>query len=206
MSALQNVSRETIANLEEYAELIRKWSPAINLVAKSTLEDIQARHIVDSAELYPMLPSVSDHIIDMGSGGGLPGIVLAIIGKEANPRTKYSLMESDQRKAAFLRAVSIDLGLNVEVLAERIEAVDPREADVVTARALAPLSKLLGYVDRHLRQNGVALLQKGRGHLEEVALAREFWEFDLETIPTQADSGSVVLRITNLKGLPKDGS
>jgi len=168
MSALQNVSRETIANLEEYAELIRKWSPAINLVAKSTLEDIQARHIVDSAE--------------------------------------YSLMESDQRKAAFLRAVSIDLGLNVEVLAERIEAVDPREADVVTARALAPLFRLLGYVDRHLRQNGVALLQKGRGHLEEVALAREFWEFDLETIPTQADSGSVVLRITNLKGLPKDGS
>jgi 16S rRNA (guanine527-N7)-methyltransferase len=199
MSVLDDVSRETIERIEAYEALILKWSKSINLVAKSTLTDLRARHILDSAELFPHLPSESQKVLDIGSGGGLPGLVLAIIGKEKLPFTKFQLIESDQRKAAFLRTVCIQLDLTSDVIVNRIELVEKANADVVTARALAPLPKLLGYVHRHLKDDGLALLQKGRGYSEEVALARELWDFDLEVVPAIGELGSVVLKLKNLK-------
>lgn len=206
MSVLENVSRETLADIEEYENLIRKWSPSINLIAKSTIPDIRERHILDSSQLFPLIPNEAGLVCDIGSGGGLPGLVLAILAKEERASLRFNLIESDQRKAAFLRTVSINLGLNTEIIVDRIESVNPVFANVVMARALAPLPKLLGYVSRHLSDDGIALLQKGRDHLEEVALAREFWDFDLEVVPNEDDATSVILRIKDLREKGENGS
>lgn len=198
MPAGLDVSRETLDRLNRFVALVEKWTPAINLIAKSTLPDIWHRHVLDSAQLFPLAPREPGLWMDLGSGAGFPGIVLAAIAAERSPETRFILVESDLRKATFLRTAIRDLNLKAEVLAERIEALHPMRADVVSARALAPLDVLCGLAAPHLSAESVCLFPKGAAHAGEIAQARKTWKMDLEVHPSMTDSEAVILKLKAL--------
>ncbi|AUH33242.1 16S rRNA (guanine(527)-N(7))-methyltransferase RsmG [Paracoccus tegillarcae] len=194
---MRGVSRETSERLAAYQALVKKWNPRINLIARSTLDQIYDRHIRDSAQLVDMVGLNSGAWADIGSGGGFPGLVAAIL--RANQPISFSLIESDQRKATFLRACARELALpNVQVHAARIEALKPAAADIVSARALAPLPDLMSYVHRHMKPDGAAWLLKGESWQSEVQDAKVDWRFDFDAHPSQTHDGAAILRITNL--------
>jgi len=195
----QSVSRETYARLEAYEALLKKWNAAINLVSAPSLAQVWTRHFLDSAQLFDLAAPTAKIWADLGSGGGFPGLVVAILAKEARPGLHVVLVESDRRKAAFLATVARELALAVTVRAERIEHVPPLEADVLSARALASLVQLLGFAERHLAPAGEALFPKGARWREEVAEAEKTWSFDLETQTSATESEAVVLKIKGLK-------
>ena len=193
---LGGVSRETSARLEAYAALVGKWNPKINLVSRRSLGEIWTRHIVDSAQVFGLAgPAPRGLWADLGSGGGFPGAVVAILAAEAAPDLRVTLVESDQRKAAFLRSVSRETGVRFEVLSERIEALPPMGAQFLSARALAPLSDLLGFAARHLDPAGVALFLKGENHGEEWREAQNRWRFTCETASSCTDPRAVIFKI-----------
>lgn len=196
-----DVSRETMADLEAFQALVAKWTPKINLIARGTVSEIWERHIVDSVQIYQFAPSSYKKWVDIGSGGGFPGIVVAILGKDAAPDARFVLVESDQRKATFLRTAARELGLQADVIAGRIEDVEKQEADVVSARALTSLSGLASLVQRHIRPDGVALLHKGRQAIHEVADARKNWSFDLEDHPSFTDPDARILAIRRIRAI-----
>ncbi|MEP5759801.1 MAG: 16S rRNA (guanine(527)-N(7))-methyltransferase RsmG [Litoreibacter sp.] len=195
------VSRETMELLGKYENLIKKWSPKINLVAKSTLEEVRHRHIEDSLQIAKHVTVKAGKVVDLGSGGGLPGIVVAILSKQNNLGNQMILIESDQRKSVFLQTAIRELNLEAETINTRIEEAKPQRADVITARALAPLSKLLGYVERHLKPEGIAILPKGVQFEKEVELARESWNFELLT--HSVPSGGSILQISDIKKIER---
>ena len=190
-----NVSRETYERLEVYVALLEKWTPKINLISKATIPDIWARHISDSVQVYRHAPQVFAHWLDLGSGGGMPGLVVAILAAEASRDSSVSLVESDGRKAAFLRTVLRDTGIPGQVLCERIESLPPQAADVVSARALADLSTLLTYTERHLKPGGIALFSKGVTWQNEVEIACREWSFNFDALKSATEEGSVILKI-----------
>lgn len=193
-----NVSRETLQALHGFEALVRRWTPTINLVSKSTLQDLWSRHIVDSAQIFNLCPPTAVRWVDLGSGGGFPGIVIAILAKELLPELRVTLVESDLRKATFLRQCGVALQLPIQVKSERIEALECLSADVVSARALAPLSDLLAYAVPHLRPDGVAIFLKGARNEVEVEDARKFWVYDVDTQPSLSDSEAAILAIRNI--------
>lgn len=194
-----DVSRETSEKLDSYVALIQKWNKAINLISRSSEADIWQRHIADSAQLAQHLPSGPGLWLDLGSGAGLPGIVLAIIAAEVAPSLRFELVEVDQRKATFLRQVSRKLDLNVTVLTERIEALAPRLADVVSARALASLSDLCSFAERHLDADGIAVFLKGAGAEAEIEVAQKKWSFNLESFPSKTSADALVLKLKKIR-------
>ncbi len=189
-----DVSRETLARLTTYVDLVERWNPRINLVSRSSLTDTWSRHILDSVQVY-RLAGRFDHWVDLGSGGGFPGMVCAILAAEGAPSASFSLLESDQRKSAFLRTVARECGVNCRIFSKRIESVDPLSADILSARALAELRTLLSFCDRHLDKNGLALLPKGANWKKEVDAAREEWKFDAEPITSLTEPKAVILKI-----------
>ena len=189
------VSRETLDRLEQLEVLLAKWNPAINLVAKSTLERIWDRHILDSAQLFELAPPASRHWVDMGSGGGFPGLVIACLAAELRPNLSITMIEVDQRKATFLRQASRDLGLNPTIIVNRIETAAPQNADVLSARALAAFPALLGFAQRHLGAGGLALFPKGATWRDEVAEARKDWHFDITPHPSATDPQGAILAV-----------
>ena len=191
-------SRETFAALLAFEQLVRRWTSAINLVSKTTLPDLWARHILDSAQVFSLCPSSATSWADLGSGGGFPGIVVAILAKEMKPDLHVTLVESDLRKATFLRQAAQSLALPVAVRSNRIESLDPLNADVLSARALAPLSDLLAYADRHLAAGGVAIFPKGARYAEELAAAQENWAFDADAQQSHSDADAAILVIRNI--------
>ena len=198
-----DVSRETIQNLEHFAALVTKWTPKINLIAKGSVPDIWDRHIIDSVQLYRFAPKVYEKWADLGSGGGFPGIILAILAKEKQPNARFTLIESDQRKSTFLRTAARELRLSITVIAERIEQTAPLGADVVSARALAPLPSLLPLVGRHMRDGGICLLHKGKQAAQEVADAKNDWSFDLEDHASMTDPEARLLVIQRISARGK---
>lgn len=195
------MSPDTRTALNVYQTLLVKWQKTINLVAPDTLADAATRHFDDSLQLLPLLPETPFILADLGSGAGFPGLVLAI----ARPDITVHLVESDSRKAAFLSTVSRETGCkNVKVHPERVEQVlDVVQPDVVSARALAPLDKLLG-MTRHWWQANPALVlvfPKGAAHAGEVDTARKSYAFDVETIPSRTDKQAAILVIRNVKSL-----
>ncbi|MFZ1728361.1 MAG: 16S rRNA (guanine(527)-N(7))-methyltransferase RsmG [Albidovulum sp.] len=195
----RNVSRETLHKLTIYEDLLRKWTPAINLVAKSTLNSLWLRHFMDSSQVFDIAPKNCSHWVDIGSGGGFPGMVAAILAADESPKTRFTLVESDGRKAAFLTAVGQATGITVSVRAERIETLSPLAADILTARALAPLDQLLDYADKHLKPTGTAFFPKGANHMPEVKQALEKWQFSLEKTVSKTDPAAVILTIGGIK-------
>jgi 16S rRNA (guanine527-N7)-methyltransferase len=190
------VSRETFERLLSFEETFRKWAERINLVAPSTLGELWDRHILDSAQLVPL---IGEHklVVDLGSGGGFPGAVLAILLAERGGR--IDLVESNKKKAAFLATALA--GLPVCVHPERIEAVLDRigAPDVVTARALAPLNALLGLAEPWLGKGARGLFHKGREYRSELAESRDHWDFDLVERPSVSGDESAILDITRLQ-------
>lgn len=191
----RDVSRET---LEEFASLVKKWNPAINLVSKTSLQDLWERHFVDSLQLHKLVPEKANHCMDIGSGGGFPGIVLAIASHQSHPVRRFTLVESDQRKATFLRESARQLALNVTVISDRVESLSPQGVDVISARALAPLSKLLGWACVHLDTEGVCIFPKGATYKEELDDAKVLFDFDLDVIPSQTDQQGAILKICRI--------
>ncbi|MDJ0995196.1 MAG: 16S rRNA (guanine(527)-N(7))-methyltransferase RsmG [Dinoroseobacter sp.] len=193
------VSRETRERLEIYFDLLCKWNPKINLVAPSTLPDAWFRHFLDSMQLRDLAPDDWQSWVDLGSGGGFPGMVVAILAQSEKTDRSIMLVESDQRKAAFLRTVARETETPVEILAQRIEALGPLSADVVSARALAPLDKLLSYAVRHCRAGGTLLFLKGGRAKSELSDAQKNWQFEVTESPSQTDPAAVILHIKELR-------
>ncbi len=198
MTGTLDVSRETLLRLAELQALVTKWTKAINLISKTTVTSTFTRHIVDSAQIFDLAPKKAACWVDMGSGAGFPGLVIACISAEKNRDMRVILIESDQRKATFLRHAAQALNLEVDVRDERIEASLPAMADVASARALGSLDQLCGFADRHLKLGGTALFHKGARYEDEVAAAQRHWNFDLTKVDSVTDPAAVILQ---LKGL-----
>ncbi len=190
-----DVSRETAGRFEEYAGLLRIWNPRINLVSRQTLADLETRHFADSAQLLALAPPEATTWADLGSGAGFPGLVVAILAAELRPALRVTLVESDQRKAVFLRTVAQRTGVSVTVHAARIEALPPLSADILSARALAPLTVLLDHASRHLASSGTALFPKGAGWRAEVEEALERWRFRCDNLSSATSPEGAILRI-----------
>jgi 16S rRNA (guanine527-N7)-methyltransferase len=188
-----NVSRET---LDIYQDLLRKWSPKINLVSPQTLDDAGSRHFDDSLQVAALCPADAKTWIDLGSGGGFPGAVVAIALKDRG--IEVTLVESDQRKAAFLRTVSRETKVPFKVIASRIEKVEPLGADVVSARALAPLEDLLRFMEMHANPTGIGLFMKGSTWQSEVDIARKKWRFTCEAHKSVTHPDAAILEIGGL--------
>lgn len=212
--AFANVSRETLADFAAYAALIEKWQPKINLISPTTLTEIWERHFADSAQLFPLLDPGWADIVDLGSGAGFPGLVLALMAKGAGRTTRFHLVEADGRKAAFLVEVAIALrliNLNVQIHAVRAErlATSPlaATADAVTARALAALPDLLAHAAPLLRPEGVCLFLKGARADAEIAAAESAgWSFALRRHPSRLAGDGATLAISSLRFSRKTGS
>lgn len=190
-----NVSRETSERLELYLSLLKKWNPKINLVAPNTIVEAWDRHFVDSAQIYQLCPEKAEKWVDIGSGGGFPGMVIAILAAELNPERRVTLIESDQRKSVFLRTVARETGVEATVLSKRIEAAPEQKANVLSARALASLDDLLGFSQRHLDQDGTALFLKGVNAVSEIEMARKNWHFEMVETASKTNSQAVILKI-----------
>jgi 16S rRNA (guanine527-N7)-methyltransferase len=187
------VSRETRERLEAYAALLIRWQKAINLVGPKTLPDLWRRHMLDSAQLRPLVPEQTRRLVDLGSGAGFPGLVLAIMGVEG-----VHLIESDARKATFLREAARVTGTAITIHAARIETIEGLPADVVTARAYAPLDKLLQGAARFWTHNSLGLFLKGQDIDVELTTAAKCWRFTAERLPSRSDPSGVVLRVGGL--------
>ena len=193
-----DVSRETYDKLQSFEVALKKWSSSINLISRHTIDDIWHRHIEDSAQIFGLSSHTPSMWTDLGSGGGLPAIVVAILSSEQHPANQTTMIESDQRKAAFLRSQVRELMLNANVIADRIEAAPPQNAPIVSARALAPLDRLLPLIQRHLAPDGQALLMKGRRWQEEVDNARQGWTFECEAHTSITDPASAILSLKDI--------
>ncbi|MGI9395409.1 MAG: 16S rRNA (guanine(527)-N(7))-methyltransferase RsmG [Boseongicola sp.] len=197
--AAANVSRETTARMDTYAALLAKWSSTINLASRGSLDQIWTRHFADSAQVIDFATNNYKKWVDVGSGGGFPGAVVAILAAEKNANQSHTLVEADQRKAAFLTALSRETGVRFTVRPCRVEELEPQAADVVSARALAPLPKLLEYASKHLAPDGIALFFKGRRFAEEVANAKKAWSFHAEVMPSVTDKEAAILKIGDIE-------
>ena len=196
-----NVSRETFLRLKEYEKLLFKWNAKINLVSRSTLDNFWNRHVLDSAQFLSSVGEKAGKWVDLGSGGGLPGLVVAILSDEIEPVNKLFLVEADVRKAVFLKTVCRELGLKIEVYNNRIEELPRISANVVSARALAPLKTLCLYAKNHLEKDGVAVFAKGENWKAELVEAQKKWIFSYEAVKSTLHEGSVVLVLRGIKSV-----
>ena len=207
-----DVSRETLTKLMAYQALLGKWQKSVNLVGPNTLAHFWQRHAADSAQIMRYAPSTSDTAraapnaaktwLDLGSGGGLPGLVLAIMLAEKSAAAHMHFIESDRKKAGFLRAVIADTGLTATVHHARIEAVAAAkppalaEIDVITARALAPLPDLLGLLVPFCNSSTVALVHKGRNWQEELTASEQYWKLNVTAQLSDTDAAARILEIS----------
>ena len=188
-----DVSRETLDQLEVLVDTLVRWQKAINLVGRTTIEDVWTRHVLDSAQLVPLIPAEAETLADLGSGGGFPGLVLAAL----RPELKVTLIEADARKAAFLGEAGRRMALKnlPRVVIGRIEGTPPAKAQVVTARALAPLDQLLAWADRHRTDTAICLFHKGKGWQSELSEAMNDWDITCQPLSSITDRDAVILRI-----------
>ncbi len=190
---LSNVSRETCDRLAVYLALLSRWQKRINLVGGRSLEDGWRRHFLDSAQLWPHLPRGATSLVDLGSGAGFPGLVLGIMGV-----AEVHLIESDSRKCAFLREAARETGTAVTIHTARIEDLTPWPVDIVTARALAPLDRLLPMAYPFLDLGAEGLFLKGKGVFEELTAAEKSWMMTIATFSSQSDPDGVILHVKNV--------
>jgi 16S rRNA (guanine527-N7)-methyltransferase len=194
------VSRETLSRLENYAEILKHWQSRVNLVGAATLPDLWRRHMYDSAQLAAHLPPSARIITDIGAGAGFPGLVLAImLGLETH------LIEANKRKCAFLREAARATGTTVQIHPKRAQSLTPWASDVITARAVLPLSDLLALAQPFMAAGGAAgadsdpvcLFLKGRGVEEELTESQKKWNMQTERFASESGDGTI-LRIRGL--------
>lgn len=192
---MMSVPRETHEKLERFAVLLEEWNSRINLISPRDMPQLWSRHIDDSLQLASHIPTGA-RITDLGSGGGFPGLILAIATDSA-----VTMIESDQRKCAFLREASRVCGVKTTVISKRIEQVDVQSAaaDVVTARALASLRTLLGWAEPFLNKEGFCLFLKGRKTSDELTEAACDWHMTYDTFPSRTHEDGALLKISDIK-------
>ncbi|MEM8986718.1 MAG: 16S rRNA (guanine(527)-N(7))-methyltransferase RsmG [Pseudomonadota bacterium] len=199
-AAATGVSRETLERLKAYDAVLMDWASRMNLVAKSTLEDRWRRHFLDSAQLYPLVPSAAKTLLDLGSGAGFPGLVLAAMG--ADRGLSVRLVDSTQKKCAFLRAAAEAMAVEVEVSAVRVEAIKGVKADVVTARAFASLAKTLAYAEPLIDPAGVLLAPKGANAKAELTEAANGWNMTYDLHNSVTDPAAVIVEVKDFARAP----
>ena len=193
------ISPDSLVDYDRWVALLAKWNARINLVAPSTLPDVWLRHALDSAQIIPHIPANARMVVDFGSGAGFPGLAIAIEAKHDGARDQHvHLIESAGKKASFLRTVIRELALPATVHSQRIEAMAPLEADVVTARAFAPLTRLLPMADHHLAPGGRLVLLKGGDLRSEEKDVAADWSYSRTIAPSSSDSSGVIITITDL--------
>jgi 16S rRNA (guanine527-N7)-methyltransferase len=194
--AAVRVSHETCTLLETYVGLLRSWNERRNLVSAASLEEVWHRHVLDSAQLASLIPGIAKSLVDIGSGAGFPGMVLAIMLRD---QLRVTLFEATGKKCEFLRDVVNRLGLkNVTIRNERVEAAPRERFDVVTARACAPLAQLLGYAQDFVDPDTLCLFLKGQNLVLELTDARKSWRMKVRQHPSMTHPLGVVLEIREL--------
>jgi 16S rRNA (guanine527-N7)-methyltransferase len=196
LNKMQNISREIFSEVVLYINTLLKWNKRINLVSKKheTFNDIWTRHFIDSAQLLQYIPKDTKVITDFGSGGGFPAIVIAILGDY-----EMHLIESDERKCAFLREITRILGKNIHIHNERIENISAWESDVLTARELASLNEIFDLTKDFHNKSKKCLFLKGQNVVEEIEEASTNWSFDYKKHQSHSSATGCILEITNLK-------
>jgi 16S rRNA (guanine527-N7)-methyltransferase len=194
-AAATSVSRETLGRLSRYADLLLDWNSRHNLVSPRSLEDLWRRHFWDSAQLASRVPENAGTLADLGSGAGFPGLVLA---EMLRNRVRVTLHEATAKKCAFMAAAAEAMDLSVAVVNRRMEEGSAHAFDVVTARACAPLPKLLGYAQNFIGSNGVCLFLKGQNVGSELTEAHKSWKMKVRQIPSLTDPTGVVLELREL--------
>ena len=190
-----DVSRETIDNLNVYVDILRKWNTTINLVSKGSITDVWKRHILDSAQLFKFVTHDMEKWLDIGSGAGFPGLVIAILAKGRFTNLQVTLIESDKRKCVFLNEVVRELDLNVKILSKRIEDCPPHDADVISARALTQLENLLSYFTFHGNFNCKGLFLKGQKIKNEIELVKNIDMFKIKLSASDVDKTGYIIEV-----------
>jgi 16S rRNA (guanine527-N7)-methyltransferase len=194
-AAATNVSRETLSRLKAYADVLADWNSRHNLVSKNSLKTVWRRHFWDSGQLAPLIPSEARTLVDLGSGAGFPGLVLAAMLKD---RLAVTLVEATAKKCAFLTAAADRMGVKVTIENARMEDRPPRPFDVVTARACATLPRLLGYAQNFVGPNSVCLFLKGQNVGPELTEAHKYWNMKASRIPSLSDPSGAVVELREL--------
>ena len=192
-AAILDVSRETLERLQAFESLLRQWQKTVNLVSASSLDDVWRRHFLDSGQLCRLLADAKS-VADIGSGGGFPGLVVAIIAG-----LPVTLVEADNRKAAFLREASRLADADTKVIAGRAEAVPPAPVEAVTARAVAPLVKLLPLAEPWVRPGGRCYFLKGATIENELTDARRLWDIKYDLVPSLSDPAGTVMCVKEFR-------
>jgi 16S rRNA (guanine527-N7)-methyltransferase len=195
-AAATGVSRETLARLKAYVEILTDWNARHNLVSAKSLEDVWRRHVWDSAQLVPLMPAGVKTVADLGSGAGFPGLVVA---EMLRGRASVVLFEATRKKADFLEAAAQRMGLKVGIQNVRIEAIRHKPVDVVTARALAPLDRLLAYAQQMADRRTVCLFLKGQQLASELTEAHKSWRMKALQHPSITDPSGVILEVRELR-------
>jgi 16S rRNA (guanine527-N7)-methyltransferase len=194
-AAKTSVSRETLAHLKAYADVLADWNARHNLVSAKSLEDVWQRHFWDSAQLFPLIPAQARSLADLGSGAGFPGLVLA---EMLRGRVAVTLYEATAKKCAFLAAAAERMALPVIIRNLRMEDAPSQAFDVVTARACAPLPQLLTYSQRFTGPNSVCLFLKGQNVGAELTQAHKSWKMKVRQVPSLSDPSGTVLELREL--------
>jgi 16S rRNA (guanine527-N7)-methyltransferase len=194
-AAAASVSRETLDRLMRYAELLADWNTRHNLVSSGSMADVWRRHFWDSAQIADLIPAGARTLVDLGSGAGFPGLVIAAL----RPELRITLIEATGKKCEFLKVVAAESDLKVDIRKERIEEVTPESFDVITARACAPLSQLLSYAQRFWGKGSRALLHKGQNLASELTEVHKSWRIQAEQHSSRSDPSGIILEIRELQ-------
>ncbi len=187
------VTETQIKKIDIFLRLLAEEQQHTNLIGPATLPIAWSRHVLDSAQLFPLLPVGADNLLDLGSGAGFPGVILAIMGQG-----NVTLVESVGKKARFLETVSRETDTPLDVRAERIENITPWKAAVLTARAVAPVAELLSYFMHFIGRETIILLPKGKNHLAELTEAEKKWKMNKVLTPSLTDPQAMILRLSRL--------
>jgi 16S rRNA (guanine527-N7)-methyltransferase len=201
-AAAASVSRETLDRLKRYAELLADWNTRHNLVSERSLADVWRRHFWDSAQIVDLIPARAKTLVDLGSGAGFPGLVLATL----RPALRVTLIEATRKKYDFLKVVAGELGLTADIRNERIEEMAPEPFDVITARACAPLSQLLSYAQRFWGKGSRAVFLKGQNLASELTEVHKSWNIQAEQHSSRSDPSGIILEIRELQRVARKPS
>ena len=193
-----NVSRETLKSFYEYEALLSKWNEKINLVSKNTLVDIWERHFLDSGQIIKHVEASGKRWVDVGSGAGFPGLVVALLLKDRKIDCNLVLVEKNAKKVYFLNEVIRKLNLSVEVVNDNIDTLEPLNADILTARAFSDLKNLIEIAFRHRKKEGICLFLKGENYRFELDKTLNYWFFDYDIVESLSSSSGKIIRVKKI--------
>ena len=193
-----NVSRETLNGFYEYETLLSKWNEKINLVSKNTLVDIWERHFLDSGQIIKHVEASGKRWVDVGSGAGFPGLVVALLLRDRKIDCDLVVVEKNPKKVFFLNEVIRKLNLSVEVVNDNIDNLEPLNADILTARAFSELNNLIEIAFRHRKKEGICLFLKGENYRIELDKTLNYWFFDYDIVDSLSSSSGKIIRVKKI--------